>query len=357
MHLLATISAHGFGHLAQTAPVLNALRRLRPALRLTIASTLPEARLRQRIDGPFAIEAHALDIGFAMHDAFTVALVPSAAAYRDFHADWIARVERTVRWMAGMQPDLVLANVAYLPLAAAARLGVPAIGMSSLNWADLFAALFGAEAWAAPLHEQMLQAYRSATTIVRLTPGMAMPELDNAVWAGPVAAPGRPRRDELRRRLGAAGDERVVLVAFGGLDRRLPIESWPRAQGLHWLVPAAWGTALPRVHAIESLGWPFADLMASVDGLIGKPGYGTFVEAACCGTPVLYAPRPHWPEQAPLVRWLHAHARAREVSAEALERGALADALAELLARPAPPLVVPTGVDEVAARLARYGPA
>jgi len=47
MHLLVTICAHGFGHLGQSAPVLNALRRRLPALRLTVASTLPEARLRR----------------------------------------------------------------------------------------------------------------------------------------------------------------------------------------------------------------------------------------------------------------------------------------------------------------------
>ena len=41
MRLLATISAHGLGHLAQSAPVLNALRRRVPQLDLTVASTLP----------------------------------------------------------------------------------------------------------------------------------------------------------------------------------------------------------------------------------------------------------------------------------------------------------------------------
>ena len=102
--LLASITAHGLGHLAQTAPVLNALRRRRPDLRLTVASTLPEARLRQRIDGDFRIEARALDIGFLMHDAFRVDLDASAAAYRELHADWDARVAATTQWLAELQP-------------------------------------------------------------------------------------------------------------------------------------------------------------------------------------------------------------------------------------------------------------
>jgi len=352
--LLVSITAHGLGHLAQAAPVLNALRRRLPGLQLTVASTLPEARLRQRIDGDFGIEPRALDIGFLMHDAFHVDLEASAAAYRALHADWDARVADTTRWLAGLRPDLLLCNAAYLPLAAAARLQLPAFGMCSLNWAGLFAALYAGAPWAPPIHAQMLQAYRAATAFIKLTPGMAMPDLPRGVWAAPVARLGRPRRDELRARVQAGPGERIVLIAFGGIDTRLPLEQWPFDAGLRWLVPAAWGVNHPRVTAIESLDWPFSDLLASVDAVIGKPGYGTFVECACQGTPMLYAARPGWPEQEPLVQWLQAHARAAEVSDATLRSGDLAGALRALWAQPAKVPVQPTGADEVAASLAAH---
>ncbi len=130
MHLLATVTAHGLGHLAQTAPVLDALRRRLPTLRLTVASSLPEARLRQRIGGDFHIEPRPLDFGFAMRDAFSVDLPASAAAYRALHADWPVHVAHTRAWLQALRPDLLLCNAAYLPLAAAAELGLPAYGMS-----------------------------------------------------------------------------------------------------------------------------------------------------------------------------------------------------------------------------------
>lgn len=352
-HLLATISSHGLGHLSQSAPVLNALRRRLPQLQLTVASALPEVRLRQRIEGAFRIEARTLDVGFAMHDAFRIDMAASAGAYRALHADWPRRVDDTTAWLQTLQPTLLLCNAAYLPLVAAARRGIPAFGMSSLNWADLFEHLFGREAWAPPIHAQMLDAYRAATGFLKLTPGMDMPSLPRSTWVGPVAGLGRERRGELQARIGAAPRERVVLVAFGGLDARLPLQDWRFAEGLRWLVPAAWQFGHPRVTAIETLGWPFADLMASVDAVIGKPGYGTFAEAACHGTPVLYAPRPGWPEQEPLVRWLHAHGRALRVDGAMLRSGRLDAALAALWRLPAPPRVEPVGADEAAALLER----
>ena len=351
-HLLATISSHGLGHLAQSAPVLNALRRRLPDLRLTVASTLPAERLRARIEGEFRLEARPLDFGFEMEDAFRVAREASAKAYRAVHAGWDDRLTETSSWLTHEQPDLVLANAAYLPLAAAARLGIPAFGMSSLNWADLFAHVFAGEPWMPPIHAQMLDAYRSASAFIRLTPGMPMPDLPNGRPAGPVARLGTNRRGELRARCGAAADARIVLLAFGGIDARLPMADWSFAPALHWLVPGAWRIGHPRVSAIESLGWDFSDLIASVDAVIGKPGYGTFVEVACNGTPMLYAPRPEWPEQDALIPWLHRHARARQVSAQALHSGALDADLDALWQQPAPMPVLPSGAEEVAALLA-----
>jgi hypothetical protein len=350
-HLIATISSHGLGHLAQSAPVLNALRRRRPGLRLTVASMLDAQRLQARIEGEFRIEARALDIGFEMEDAFRLARAASAGAYRSFHARWEERITEACGWLAREQPDLVLANAAYLPLAAAARLGIPAYGMSSLNWADLFAHVFEGEAWMPDIHAQILDAYRSATAFIKLTPGMAMPDLPNGRWAGPVARLGARRGDELRSHCAAQPGQRMVLVAFGGIDSRLPMEHWSFPGTLHWLVPGAWQMRHPRVTAIESLGWDFSDLIASADALIGKPGYGTFVEAACNGTPMLYATRPKWPEQDALIPWLHQHARAREVGEPALRRGDVAGDLDALWQQPTPSPVVANGAEEVAALL------
>ncbi len=48
-HLFVDISSHGFGHFAQTAPILNHLVELLPGLRLTVRCGLPTEKLQQRI--------------------------------------------------------------------------------------------------------------------------------------------------------------------------------------------------------------------------------------------------------------------------------------------------------------------
>lgn len=336
-HLVVYISGHGFGHIAQTGPVLDALRQLQPALRLTVVSGAPEFKLRQRIGGDFALVPRAADFGFVMSDAFRIDRAASAAAYRDFHAGWEERVAAEADFLQDLDADLLLSNVAYLPLAAAERLGLPTYAMSSLNWADLFAHEFAGETWAPSLHAQMLAAYRSARTFFRLAPAMAMPDLPQGRPVDPVARLGTRQDGLLRQVLGVGQGTRLVLAALGGIATRLPAQTWPAQPDLHWLVPAAWGVARPDMSAFEPLGWDFADLLASVDAVVGKPGYGTFAEAACNGTPMLYARRPDWPEQEALIPWLQAHAVCREVEESALQAGDLGADLAALWQQPVPP--------------------
>ena len=350
-HLFVDISAHGLGHLAQTAPVLQALRRRRPGLRLTLRSALPNALLRSRLGEAFGEFTHleaASDFGYVMHDATEIDLAASAAAYRAAHADWPARVAAEAEGLAALAPDLVLSNVAYLPLAGAAQTGIRSLSMCSLNWGDLFAHFFGAAPWAAPIQAQIDAAYAGADAFLRLTPAMPMPRQPRIVDLPPVAVPGKARPAELRAALGCAADVRLVLVAFGGFSKALPLENWPEQPGLCVLIPGLGENPRSDVADPATLDFGFSDLLASVDAVLTKPGYGTFVEAACAGTPVLYLRRPDWPEQDALIDWLHANARALEIDAAVLARGTLAAALPRLWTQAAPPRPEADGAARIA---------
>lgn len=350
-HLFVDISSHGYGHLAQTAPVLNRLAALRPDLRITLRSGLPLAKLQQRIQLPFEHLVIASDFGYAMVDALTIDPAATAACYREAHANFAGRVAADAALLHDLQVDAVCANVSYVPLAAAALASIPAMAMCSLNWADLYVHYFGTD----PIHAAMLAAYRSAT-FLRTTPGMPMAALDRQEIIGPLAAQGRERRAELLAKVGAgetAPITRIVLIALGGIPTRLPVENWPALPDTHWLVPQSWDVQRKDMHAFEPLDFPFVDLLRSVDAVVTKPGYGTFAEAVCNGTAVLYQRRDDgWPEQDCLIDWLHAHARCAEVTADDLRAGNLGPALKTCLQRAVPPAPTFDGADQAARRLA-----
>ena len=353
-HLFVALSSHGFGHLAQAAPVLNALRQRLPTLRLTVQGALPTTVLRNRIVGDFEHIAEATDVGMIMANAMDVQVAASLTAYRAFHADWKTRLGHQQKLLASLKPDLVLADIPYLPLAATARLGIPAVALCSLNWSDILRAYCPAESDFTALINTMQEAYNSAAMFLCPAPSMPMPHLANTCVIGPVATIGRQRRSYLNTRLGLTGEETLVLAGLGGIEFCLPMDHWPTIPGVRWLVPAAWEVKRPDVSYRETVAdVPFIDLLLSSDVLLTKSGYGSFTEAVCNGKPVLYVQRDDWPEEPGLSRWLTEHGNALAIDRDKLEAGCLLESLHSLLAQPPRPALKPTGIDQATGYLAK----
>lgn len=351
-HLLVDISAHGYGHVSQTAPLVNALAQRLPGLRVTVRCAAPPALLRQRLHCDFHHIPVALDFGMKMANAVDVQAESSAAAYRSYHANWEEKVQRAAQAMRALQPDLVLANVPYLSLAAAHATGVRAVALCSLNWADIYRHYCASDAASMAIHTQMLAAYNSAEIFLKVQPAMPMPDLHNTRSQAPIAQSGSNQRQTINEKFPAASENKLIAVAMGGIEFRLPMEQWPCLAGVFWLVPQAWAIERDDMIPFESLGLPFGDLLASCDAVLTKPGYGTFVEAACAGVPVLYIPRRDWPEEPCLVQWLQHNGVCRAVERDLLQHGNFGGILNELWAQSRSPAPVAVGAEQAAELLA-----
>jgi len=352
--LLVAITAHGQGHAVLLAPVVAALARALPRLEVAVRSALPPAVL-----GPLFPGARLLaprepsDFGMRMRaDApLEVDLPASRAAYARVLAEWDARLDTATAEIESLRPDLVLASAGFMPLAAAARAGVPAALLSPLNWAGILAG-YGADG---RLVERLTGAYATAREVLATTPGMAMSELPQARRIGLLGRPGTERRAALRARLGLPAEARLALLSLGGgATPPLPLERWPRLDGLTLLLAGPVPPDRADLRSLDGLGFDFPDLMASVDAFVGKPGYGAFGNAGVAGLPVLYQPRDDWPEAPALVAWLERRGAARAIAPEALAAGALAGPLRDLLDGPRPAPLPATGIADAMAVLEPY---
>jgi hypothetical protein len=325
-----------------TAPLIAELRRRRPGLRLTIQTALPRDFLATRYDD-FEYVGDIPDIGFRMASPTQIDIAASAHFYLAQHADFPALVAREAARLAAAAPDLVLANVPYVTIAAAAEAGIPVAAYSSLNWADLVDHYLGHLPGCAAVRQDIWNSYAKAEVFLRACPGQPM-TLPNVVDIGLVARLGTARKAELRARLEMADGERVGLIAFGGIDHRMPLESWPHLPGWRWLTSLAEVPSRPDMMPWQAVGLSFADLLPSVDLLIGKTGYGTFSECGLAGVPVLYEARPDWPEAPPLEQWLARHTRCLPTTVDFMLSGGLPLLLRKLFSLPDQPVAHPHGV-------------
>ncbi len=354
LSLYVAISYHGFGHITQTAPIVNELTRRIPELKVMIQCAAPARVLRQHFTCAFEHMLEAPDLSMAMVNSLEVLPEVSYAAYCALHQQWQERVAIEARRLNQLRPALVLANVPYLPLAAAASIGIPAAAISSLNWAEVFYSYCRGRPAAERIYLAIREAYTQAELFLNPKPSMPMPGLNNTHPIGPIARQGRNRRQKLNERLGLAPDDKLVLLFLGGITTPLTVTHWPRLPGIHLLLRGTGPVERAGVYSLEEWAMPHIDLVCSADALITKPGYGSLVEAACNGIPVLYVRRGDWPEESHLVQWLEEHACCLELDRGSLERGEFGESLESLWRQAPKPLVAPTGAVEAAELLEPY---
>lgn len=350
-HIVVDITAHGFGHVAQTAAVLNALDGSN--IRFTIRSSAAETVLRERIRHPFTLIPYQQDTGMLMHDALRVDAAASMRWYADFHATYSTRKTQAAVELERLQPDLLFANVPYLSLDAAGELGTPAIALCSLNWADVFHSYCNALPGADKIRDQILHAYAQAEIFLQPTPSMDMHTMLHTHPIAPIAAIGQRKPEWLREASGMPAHTRFVLVALGGLGMEYPLAHWPQLPDVCWIFP---DTALTQARAdfipASLFGLDYVDLLASCDVVMTKTGYGTQTEAVVNQVPTLCITRHGWPEEPNLPNWHTQHGEVSLTDWRTIQAGDFGKHITALLETTwHKPFVVPTGARDAAAVL------
>ena len=94
--------------------------------------------------------------------------------------------------------------------------------------------------------------------------------------------------------------------------------------------------------AFEATGFRYEDLVAAVDVVATKPGFGIIAECIAAGTAMLYTSRGAFREYDTLVNVLPRFVRSRFISQDELFAGRILGALTGLLAQSPPPETMAT---------------
>lgn len=343
--LVADISAHGFGHLAQTACVLNLLDETDPSLEIVIRTAHSADTVRHFVTAPHEMAEMYPDMGMIMNGPSRVDREATLAAFADLHSRLADIVEEEAARLCALKPQLLLSNIPYTSLLAARAAHIPSVAFCSLNWYDILRGYAGDDPRMEKVLAEMRDGYRSTRQFILPTPSMPTEWHPALSHVGPVSRMARdcPRPACLPPAEGPVR-KAVVLVALGGISSDFDPASLPVLSDVHWVV-AGTGEVAGRddLTPLDETGLGLLDMLPHADAIVTKSGYGTFVEAACHGKRVLFAERPDWPEAAFLEPWLLSHATAAAIPQEALYTGSFSDALGTLLNRPTSPAIKATG--------------
>jgi len=351
------ISGHGYGHAAQVVPVLNELGKLVSGLTAILRTTVSAPFFQDRLIIPWTLQSVQQDVGCVQQGPLQINIPATWKAHRLFHTCWEERVMQEFAAMQSAGPRVILGDTPYLAECAGKEAGIPIVALANFTWSEIL------EPFADPHqpHQQEIlatirESYSYADLALRIAPGLALHSFPKVLDIGPIAESPAARRHELRLHLGLAETERLVLVGFGGV----PLESLPwgrmnQMDNYRFIVAGTSGRSSSRIHSLSTIPFSFKTVLASVDIVMTKPGYGTIVEAVALGLPVIYVRRYNFADETPLVDFLHRYGRSAELSLADFVSGHWQPAFEALRHTPAPAPSPPcTGASEAAQHLARY---
>jgi len=295
------ISGHGFGHASRQVEIVNALSKLRPDLRVILRTEVDPALLARTLRAPYDLRPGACDSGIVQTTSLAHDDEATVEAAARFYETFDRRAGAEEALLEREAARCVVSDIAPLAVAAAARRGVPSVAVANFTWDWVYETHPGFDRvpWILPT---IRSAYRRATLALELPFGGGFEVFSRVERLPLVCRQPTWARDDTRTALGLPLDRPLALLSFGGyglpnldLTRLDCLDSWTVVTTDRTRTPlsAAPGASLVRVAEHEfSEGRPrYEDLVAAVDVVVTKPGYGIIAECLAAGTAMAYTSR------------------------------------------------------------------
>jgi hypothetical protein len=351
MPLVWYTSGHGFGHASRDIEIINALRDRQSGLPVVVRTSATRWIFDLTLRAPVNLQPAECDTGIAQIDSLRLDEAETLRRAAAFYATFDQRVSAEAAVLRQTGARLVVGDIPPLAFAAAEAAGIPSVAVGNFTWDWIYEDYQPERHGAAGLVPLVRAATAKACAFLRLPlcGGFAMAPAD-ALRDIPLVAR-RSTRDplETRRALGLPVDRKLVLLSFGGHGLKgMSAESF-RSFGDDYVAVLTGHlemTAAARdrgrgvmefgEQALYDQGWRYEDLVAAVDVVATKPGYGIIAECAANDTALLYTSRGHFVEYEVLVREMPALVRAQFIPQEDLFAGSWRPYLDALLAQPRP---------------------
>jgi len=317
------VTAHGFGHAARCQAVAELL------LEAGVAVEFRTGAPRWFFDWLLAISEQCilrdpgviLDPGVVQSDSFSHDVPATLHAWQHLlaRADELCALEAT--YLRGERFDVVVSDVAPLPLAAARQAGLPAVAMGNFTWDWVLEGYLQELPEFSVVIDGLRALYSQADLFLRLPMSHPTELFQRERQIDFTTRRSHLPPDQIRRLLGVDPEHLMVLLSFGGFGvKRLDLQRVSH----HRQVRCVWdqGPAQPpALISARGMGLRYTDLVRAADVVLTKPGYSIISEAVAQQTPLAFAPRRGFRESSLLESFLRSSWPSLAVEPEALANG------------------------------------
>jgi L-arabinokinase len=339
------ISGHGYGHASREIEAINALLSRATGYDLVIRTSAARWLFDHTVRGAFTYLPGACDTGVVQIDSLRLDARETIARAAEFYRALPEHVEREAAHLRAHDARLVIADAPPLACAAARAAGVAAVVLSNFTWDWIYEGYAEELASAPDLLPVIRDAYRSATEAWRLPLCGGFETFDRIVDLPFIARHASYDRRTVRERLMLPLDGPLALTSFGGYGvsdfdaHRLDcLDEWTVIiTGRGDPPPLPGGACFLDERRVYQAGFRYEDVVAAVDAVVTKPGYGIVSECLASRTAMLYTSRGRFVEYDVMTALMPGFMRCEFVAQEDMLGGRWREPLRRLMQQPEPP--------------------
>lgn len=309
INLAVFVSGHGLGHINQMRPLLRELGKNKEIKVLLITNVAKEylKLVGIKVDKIYDFALLGMESEQPeMKNSIEIDIKHTEKKLRKIELDFSIYEESIKNFLIEKQVNRVVSNIEALPLLVAQKLKIPNFAICSLDWWQVYSSI-GFNLQNSPeinrLLKKMKLAYQSAEVFFRPEPYVDESWLENKRVISPQFVKGESVRKQIDDVFNTH-NKKLVIINFGGFEYK--VEDLPVIENVVWVFRhCEFGLRkdVLDLTALESR-YVYEDIFASMDLVVTKPGYGTYVLAASCNLPILSLERKNWPDVESLEEWV-----------------------------------------------------
>lgn len=297
------ITPHGFGHAVRSLEVIHRFLEIEPDYRVIPVSDIPEFLVEENVGRRLPMRRRRLDVGLVQLDSIRFDLDATLSSLERLYSKKSALIEEEIRFLKENGVEAVVCDIPFIPFPAAAECGIPATGIGNFTWDWIYTAYIAKELRWQTIISWIRECYRLCTLFLQLPMHGDCSVCPNIEHVPLIARHSTRDPGDVRRILGIPADRKAILVSFTTLDLSREAQKLiERIEDVLFYFRRPLSLRFSNARCLDKWDLAYVDIVASMDAVLTKPGYGIVSDCLAQGIPMIYTDRGVFPEYEILVR-------------------------------------------------------
>lgn len=329
------ITPHGFGHAIRSLEVIRHLLTRDAGVRITVVSDIPEFLVAQCVGRPLPFRRKRLDIGMVQKDSVRFDLQATRRALELLLRNHDALVAEEVRFLREESIQGIVSDIGFLPFYAASQYGIPGIGLGNFTWDWIYRDYARSDRSWEPIMAWIQEGYRRCSLLLQLPMHGDCSSCPLIREVPLVARRAEREPPETLELLACDPQQKRYLISFSelSLDSRA-LRLLERIDNAVFFFKHPLKLAFSNGRSLDAFPLSYPDVVAAMDGVVTKPGYGIVSDCLAHAVPMVYTDRGPFPEYDILVHEIKRCLTNAYLPSRDLYAGSWAGALRELAGQP-----------------------